>query len=414
MKTQNRPLLQKSTSPAVPSAGAATLKFSGFDDWIELFRAGHQVDSAGRSREWTEAELDQIVQNHSAATAAPIVIGHPKTDAPAYGWAQTLKREGKKLLGRFTQVEPSFADLVKEGRYRRRSVAIGEDPERGFYLRHVGWLGAAAPAVKGLADVQFSSDDTTLYEFSFDPAQYANALARLFRGVREALLERFGSEAADKAVPEWDLDSLIRNAVREEVTNELNETSVAGFSGAKNCPGQQSIIKSKQPQEETRVAEFTQDDIDAAVARARQDEKTAQESKINQYRERAEQLEIEHARQSAEKEVAKLVDAGKVLPSQTAGLTEFIAALDSGASLEFTVGNGTQKTNQRDWFMQSFMANQPKVVPLGHRGERDPIDGDDYEGLGRRASDFQEAQRKAGRDITFTEAWEQVKKEIKK
>lgn len=406
MKNKNR--TSQTDHPASNLAG--TSLFKGFDDWIELFRAGHQTDSNGRGREWTEAEIDQIVQNHSASTAAPIVIGHPKTDAPAYGWAQALKREGKKLLGRFTQVEPTFANMVKEGRYRRRSIAIGEDPEKGFYLRHVGWLGAAAPAVKGLADVQFSSGDTALHEFSYDQAQHLNALARLFRGVREALLVGFGLEAADKALPEWELDNLIRSAAREEVAAELDE-SLSGFSSANNGVGQKSKVNSNSPQEETCVTKFTQEDIDAAVARARQDEKAAQESKIKQYRERAEQLEIEHSRQTAEKEVAMLVDQGKVMPSQTAGLTEFIGALDNVASLEFADANGTKKTNPREWFLRTFMANQPKVVPLGHLDMSDSIGANDYESLGRRASEFQDAQRQAGRDITFTEAWEHVKKE---
>jgi len=410
MKKTNR-TPNKSTADAGNPAG--TVAFKGFDDWIELFRAGHQVDSAGRGREWTEAELDQIVQNHSDETAAPIVIGHPKTDAPAYGWAQTLKREGKKLLGKFAQVEPTFADLVKEGRYRRRSVAIGEDPDKGFYLRHVGWLGAAAPAIKGLADVQFSEDaTTTLHEFSYEQAAHMNALARLFRGVREALLERFGAEAADKAVPEWELESLNRNAAREEVQADNESQPVAGFAGMYNHPSLTPQNNPNQPQEENPVAEFTQEDLDAAVDRARQEERNAQEGEKNQFRERVQQLEAEQARRDAEREVSALVDAGKVLPSQMDGMTEFVAALDGEASLEFTAGDDTQKTNPREWFLRTFMANQPKVVPLGkQREDADPVGADDYEALGRKASEFQEAQRKAGRDVTFTEAWEHVKKE---
>ena len=32
-------------------------------------------------------------------------------------------------------------------------------------LRHVGFLGAAKPAVKGLADIQFTSESSVVYEF---------------------------------------------------------------------------------------------------------------------------------------------------------------------------------------------------------------------------------------------------------
>jgi len=394
-----------STSNAQPIEQAPTSAgdhlFAGFDGWIELFRAGRQVDSAGREREWTAEELDQIVANHSAASAAPHVIGHPRTDAPAYGWIAELKREGDLLLGRSEQVMPEFAEAVSEGRYRRRSVAIGHDAERGFYLRHVGWLGAAPPAIKGLKDVEFNDAAAEVYEFGWREAMHMGVLARLFRGLRELLVERFGVEAADRAVPGYEVDDLAREAgqLAEQADQEAQAAPAASFS----------------EHEEAAVADektFTEADVERAKQEAREAARQEYESQNAQFRERVAELEAAGRRQEAEREVAALIDAGKVTPAQAAGLTEFVASLDGEASFEFAAGDEQKSANAREYFLRTFMANQPKVVPVGpRRDEGEPLAADDYPALRAKAQEFQEAQRKAGHEITFTEAWEHVKKE---
>ncbi|MBF0531033.1 MAG: hypothetical protein HQK55_17555, partial [Deltaproteobacteria bacterium] len=53
------------------------MKFVGFDDWIEIFRGGSQVDSAGRSHNGDEL-IDQAVAGFNAVQhEPPVVIGHP-------------------------------------------------------------------------------------------------------------------------------------------------------------------------------------------------------------------------------------------------------------------------------------------------------------------------------------------------
>lgn len=376
--------------------------FTGFDDWVELFRAGEQTDSAGNTRTWTHDDLDQMIRNHTAETAAPIVLGHPKHDARAFGWTHELKRDGDLLLGKFEEVDNDFKEAVRAKHYRRRSISLGHDPESGFYLRHVGWLGAAAPAVKGLADVQFSEkSDTTIYEFSYEDAAELSRMARLFRGIQTLLAEKFGSDATQVAIPDWEIDSLNRQAGREEAQADAESDT--------NTP----IFTETPPTEDTTVPQsqsFTQADIDAAVAQARADEQT----KANQFQEQVQQLEQEKRQASAEAAVNQLMDEGKVLPSQATGLAEFVAALDGpkeSASFEFSADDGTKKTDLKDWFLNNFMANQPKVSPVGPRSESgDPIGADDYNAIRRKAVEFQDAERAAGRTCTFTDAWEHAKK----
>ncbi|MBW1666851.1 MAG: hypothetical protein JRJ66_02130 [Deltaproteobacteria bacterium] len=141
------------------------MKFKGFDDWIEIFRGGKQTDSEGR-----EHDGDQLIEKAVAtfdprAHEPPLVIGHPRENAPAYGWVEglaTTVRDGVKvLLARFKQVVPEFAQMVEQGLFKKRSASFYPDGR----LRHVGFLGAAPPAVKGLQDIGFK-EEGIVFEFA--------------------------------------------------------------------------------------------------------------------------------------------------------------------------------------------------------------------------------------------------------
>ncbi|WP_246088759.1 hypothetical protein [Phreatobacter stygius] len=146
----------------------------------------------------------------AAAAPIPAVVGHPTTDAPAYGWATGLRYDdaNERLLADLGEVEPAFAEAVGAGRYKKVSFSLfppdhpGNPKPGAWYPKHIGFLGAAAPAVPGLKPVQFSADDRAV-TFEFADASVLKDVAGLFRSLREFLIEKFGSEAADKAVPGW-------------------------------------------------------------------------------------------------------------------------------------------------------------------------------------------------------------------
>ncbi len=125
-------------------------------DWIQIFKTGKHTDSQGVEREWTEKDLDTIVSQYKPTEhEAPVVIGHPTSDAPAYGWVEALKRDGTTLYAKLKQIVPEFLNAVKSGMYKKRSISLYPD----LSLKHIGFLGAAPPAIKGLADVKFNADD---------------------------------------------------------------------------------------------------------------------------------------------------------------------------------------------------------------------------------------------------------------
>ncbi len=118
---------------------------SALDGWIDVFRAGAHRDSAGRERTWSTDDLDSVVGAYERGDPAPVVVGHPQMNAPAWGWVDALRRTGDRLQARLRDVDPAFREAVEAGRYAGRSVALQGDGD-GFRLQHLGFLGGAALA----------------------------------------------------------------------------------------------------------------------------------------------------------------------------------------------------------------------------------------------------------------------------
>lgn len=170
---------------------------------IEIFKPGTHTDMGGHSITFDDATLAAIAANYDATRhEAPLVVGHPATDDPAYGWVTGLRMENGRLLADLQQVDGGLADLVQQGRYKKVSPSFylpdsRANPKPGqFYLRHVGVLGAQPPAVKGLRTLKFADaltgDFITFTEVSMSQEELA---AR-----EEALRNRESELATQEAV----------------------------------------------------------------------------------------------------------------------------------------------------------------------------------------------------------------------
>lgn len=133
---------------------------------IRIFRPGTFVSVEGVEVSFSAAEVSAIASSYDAGSdPAPLVIGHPKLNDPAWGWVKSLSVDGDVLVAHPERVEPSFAETVRDGRYAKVSAQFyppehASNPKPGaWYLKHVGFLGAAAPAVKGLGVVSLSERD---------------------------------------------------------------------------------------------------------------------------------------------------------------------------------------------------------------------------------------------------------------
>lgn len=130
---------------------------------IRIFRPGTFTDIEGQTVTFTSADLAEMISSYDAERdPAPIVLGHPKSDLPAYGWIGSLAFDGDYVVAQPSEMVPGFADVVRNGYYRKVSASFypptnpGNPAPGKFYLKHVGFLGALAPAVKGLGTVSFS------------------------------------------------------------------------------------------------------------------------------------------------------------------------------------------------------------------------------------------------------------------
>lgn len=120
---------------------------------FEIFKTGTHTSDKGITKNYSIDDLNYIAQSYEPSVhEAPIVIGHPANNMPAYGWIESLKVIGDKLIAKAKDIVPEFKSALEQKLYKKRSISLDEDGK----LRHIGFLGAAPPAVKGLADIQFS------------------------------------------------------------------------------------------------------------------------------------------------------------------------------------------------------------------------------------------------------------------
>lgn len=129
---------------------------------FQIFRAGTHTAMSGTSFEFREQDLHYIASGYSKKKlCAPLVLGHPADNMPKYGEVDGLFVEGGALYAQ-ANVNISLMDMVQRKLYKNVSASFiapknAANPTPGvYYLRHVGFLGAHPPAVKGLAALAFA------------------------------------------------------------------------------------------------------------------------------------------------------------------------------------------------------------------------------------------------------------------
>ncbi|MBU1565576.1 MAG: hypothetical protein KJ630_08100 [Proteobacteria bacterium] len=134
-------------------------------DWTEIFKAGDY----GTKGSYTDADLDRMVANFNASDQVPIVVGHPQTDSPAWGWLTEIKRAGSVLMAKVGELHKDFAQALAENKFRNRSVRIAKTAT-GPKLLHLGFLGAVLPQVEGLKTTTRFAGDGGHVDYGFDLA----------------------------------------------------------------------------------------------------------------------------------------------------------------------------------------------------------------------------------------------------
>ena len=366
---------------------------------IQIFKPGKHVAMSGAALSFSETDLAATAAAYDPAKhEAPLVVGHPKHDDPAYGWVGKLAFADGALDVEPVQVNADFAELVASGSFKKISASFyspdsPSNPVPGvYYLRHVGFLGAQPPAVKGLRNPSFADAEQGVVEFAeWDDVDNAS----LWRSLREWIIGKFGQDEADKVVPGYTVKNLEQSA-QDELKEAQAESAVASAA---------AFVESQQPEGETMSAE------DEARLAALETENAALKAKELAFAE-AEKKRVSDTRHAEHAAFAEgLVAAGKLLPAHkdvTVATLDFMAGQET--AVEF--GEGDAKTPLLDAH-KAFLMAQPKQVEFAEvsgSDKGDALDANDAAAVAAKAVEFQEAEGKAGRTISVTDAVNHVTK----
>ena len=378
-------------------------ELKGFDDYIEIVKVGEHVAMNGETVQFTEADLDQMVANTKPNTA-PFVIGHPKTNTPAWGWGLDYKRIGDSAYVKGGQIDPQFAAMVKEGKFKKRSVRVAKGKD-GWVIKHIGWLGAAAPAIEGMADVEFAADESAV-ELEFSVAEAIsevgymfNSVGNFIRSMREAMIVSNGIEAADKYFPEYMIAGLQTASETLRTRMKQNENDFAA-----------SDDESLQAAFAEELAKTITADLAAATQQSEAElqfaarEKTLRDENIA--------LQAQITRQALEAKKAGWLQSGKLTPATSIGIVDFMAALPDTA-FDFSAGDGTVNTDPAKYFSQ-FIENLP-AIQLGQEQAggtlpESPYDFSNPLDVELAAKAYQKEQHDKGVSISWTDACVHVAK----
>lgn len=324
---------------------------------LEIFKPGTHTAMNGVSLPFSESELSAMASSYDPALhEAPLVVGHPRNNAPAYGWVKSLAFADGTLRAEPDQVDADFADAVNAGRFKKISASFyaphaTDNPVPGvYYLRHVGFLGAQPPAVKGLKSASFSDSEEGVIEFGgYDDTVNAG----LWRRLRDWLIGRFGIDEADKVIADYAVSTLEDDARRPEPAEVMEASQNPSFS------------EPSPTEEDTRMAE----DLaarEAAIAR--------QEAAFAERETALKTREAKYKRDEIAEFCDGLVKDGRLLPTYQDGLIEFMTGIDSDQVVEFGEGDARQTVPGSDW-LRSFLMALPKQVDFGEIVHGDHGDG---------------------------------------
>lgn len=373
---------------------------------IQIFRPGRHKPVKGDAVAFSDADLrDACAAYDPALHRAPIVIGHPKQDDPAWGHIESLSYadDAHRVIAHPTEVDPAFADWVASGKLLSVSAmwytpTAPNNPVPGkYYLRHVGFLGAEAPAVKGLERpaVAFAdADEEGCIEFS-DWAD--EQVAGLFGRLRDWLISTLGLEKADEVLPSYAIDSIKREAAQEAMRERMKpESSPPATAGLSYADTGAHDVTQKTPEQLAAEAAALQ------TQRAQQDAREAALTKRERDAHRSDMAAFADG----------LVQEGRLLPKDRNAVVELMASLPTGAEAELAFSEGGEEVKKPPLqVLQGFLKGLLKQVEFSERAAPDKkpgVDTDDAHAIANAALAFQDSEAAAGRTVSLEAAVQHV------
>ena len=383
---------------------------------IGILKPGRYTSADGTAVEFTAEDLQKAADAYDPSVhEAPIVVGHPADDAPAWGWVAAARYDRGVLWALPWQVDPAFSELVRAGRYKKVSASLYRpdaptNPKPGvWYLRHVGFLGAAPPAVKGLPAVQLAGDQGVVV---------LQDLPVVSEGVGRRILDWLGlARTEDLQEEQWriggdpdlellDDDSWDGDAARDAMVrlaggdpeDEDFDWSILRrghviynaaaprllgsykFPFAKVVDGElrasrRGLVAVLQRAPQADVPQRLRDRIAAFARRYLQEVEMQEKAQIEALQREREELlkqvsdlkaaleraEAEGRRKAATELVDNLVREGRVLPAEREGIVELLCM---AAASSVQLGEDGASQPLRQW-LEGWLRSLPQRVPTG-------------------------------------------------
>jgi hypothetical protein len=410
---------------------------------IQIFRAGRHVAADGSAVEFTQADVDGAIAAYDPKLhEAPIVIGHPRDNAPAFGWIGGLgAKPGGLIEASVSQLDPAFAEEVRAGKWKKVSASFYRpdspaNPKPGsWYLRHVGFLGAQPPAVKGLAPVSFAGGDADFVELDLAELD----VSTLLRSLRDWILAKFGTEDADKALPAWYVDEAQRDAAVEASKGGVDyaepkasaiqslRTWIESQFGAEAAEAALPAALLEGDEEDPKAADAAKATADAstpaadkaAADMAEAGKRLAAHLAKRPAKRSPRELELERreaalvARERAARKAEHvafcegLVREGRPLPVTQAEAVGLLEALDYVRPNTVSFGEGDRRSP--GVVMRELLARLPKQVEFAELGGGALGDDADPAAIAQEAQSFQAKRRAEGVHVSTSDAVRAVK-----
>jgi hypothetical protein len=330
---------------------------------IEIFKSGQHTAMSGVTISFSESDIAATAASYNPALhEAPLVVGHPAADLPAYGWVSGLQFADGVLSALPSDVDPEFAELVNMRRFGKISASFYEptspnNPVPGvYYLRHVGFLGAQPPAVKGLRSPQFASDDTLVICF-------------------------------ECSSPSLVLDSSLPAGMTISPAVELPTGDKPVMT-----PEQIAAKEAELQQKQERI------DAEKAELATKQTAFSEQESKLHQQLAKTKATELDTL-------VGELIKEGRVLPKDKNGLIAFMSADKPTDVIEFAENGAVVKQSSNEWLV-GFLKSLPVQVDFAEVAGSDKSTGKplDNKTIARRAQAYKAKMDAQGVNLSYAEA----------
>lgn len=291
---------------------------------VEIAKVGLWPTMTGKLFPLSAEILAEAAAHYDPAKhRAPFIITHDENNQPTFSESQPWKAgalvkglfvRGNSLFAEPEKVDPAYKKFFDEGRIPALSTMFYRPQDPGnptpgkWNIRHVA--GVLVPGIKGLAQPAFSDPHDGLVISFMEgmpaPIITSTPLIRVLRSIKSMLATLADQEQADKAIPEYELESLLADAVIDQADDYAAAPPIALSEGTP-MPEPDPMIAQLQAE----LAEARQRTADMVATAARDKEQSS----------KREALAFSEG----------LFDQGKITAAEKPGVAaEYLAALNSG------------------------------------------------------------------------------------